>query len=233
MTKKIILAGPSNLIKASLTQVMALRQLTEDIEELVQNVHGSVQGNKQPVTKRKKHPKVTLFFSEDKYEAVVNDRSPIVGEIGFRLMRETRSTFNPEKAKALANKIKLKFGGETPFRWVKGKQMFSYSDWDKGYQLQLLCANKTEAKRIVEQILDLQSHSPDWTKFNGTYNELPEQRYPETTQREYIYGENVEIDNSRPFVTVHFRYAFVSINGIKHPIDLVDTTGKRNNPLVV
>lgn len=231
MTKKIILAGPSNLIKASLTQIMALHQLTENIEALVQEAQGLIQGNKQPKIKRRYHPKVTLVFSEDKYVAVSKNRSPIIGEIGFRIMTETHKTMTESKAKVIADRIKLKFAGETAFQWNKGKQMFSYTHWELGYQLQLLCTNETEARRIIEQVLDVQQHSPDWENLNANTNAMPEQRYTETRQTEYIYGESRQVDNQRPLATVYFRYAFMTLEGIKQPIDLVDTTNRLDNPI--
>jgi hypothetical protein len=232
MTNKIILAGPSNLIKASLTQIMALHQLTENIEASVQDTQGLVQRNKQSRVKRRYHPKITLVFSEDKYIAASKNRSPIVGEIGFRVMTETHKTMNEAKATVLANRIKLKFAGETVSSWDKGKTMYSYTDWDKGYQLQLLCTGESEARRLIENLLDIQQHSPDWEKLSISSNSVSAQRYPEMRQTEYVYGENREIEQDRPLAKVYFRYAHMHVEGVKGAIGLVDTTNRLNTVLV-
>lgn len=230
MTRKIVLAGPSQQIKGLLPQIMAIRQLTEDTELLIEETQALMQWAKQHKVGRRYHPKITLLFGENRTDQG-RRRYPITGEIGFRLMGETPQTINESKAKKYANKIKTKFAGEQPFKWKKGKRMYSYTHHELGYQLQLLCPNITEAKRIVEQVLDIQGHSPDWANLNENKNAAIAQRYPETRQREVIYGEPQELDRTRPSVTVEFRYAFLSIHGLKEPVNLVDVTGRRHQSL--
>jgi hypothetical protein len=230
VTKKIVLAGPSQQIKGLLPQIMAVRQLTEDVELLVEETQALMQWTKQHRVKRKNHPKITLLFSENRIDQG-RRRYPITGEIGFRLMDENHQTINESKAKKYANRIKDKFAGEQPFKWRKGKKMYCYADHDSGYQLQLLCPNQTEAKRIIEQTLDIQGHSPDWTNLTENKNAAITQRYPDTRQRDLIYGQSRELDRTRPSVTVEFRYAFMSVYGLKEPVNLVDVTGRRHQPL--
>ena len=57
--------------------------------------------------------------------------------------------------------------------WRKGKVRASYSDWDKGYQFQLLCRNESDARTLIGKVLDIQGHTPDWENLNISENSEP------------------------------------------------------------
>lgn len=110
--------------------------------------------------------------------------------------------------------------------------MCSYTDWNRGYQLQLLCRDKGEGKRVVEQVLDIQQHSPDWKNFNASENDEPAQAYPTLPGREFILGKSERMPRKRPIADVRFRHAVMHIYGRPNPVVLVDTEQRYAAPLV-
>jgi len=180
---------------------------------------------------RRTRPRVKLFFLED-LKDVEKGFQPITGEISFRLMNQTSTTMSEAEAKQIGTRIKSLFGASGGFVWRKGKELFSYTDWDKGYQLQLLARNKTEGKRIVEQVLDIQQHNPDWEFFNRTENEEPSTAFPTLPPTETILSKRRRLPRRRPIADVRFQYATLKVAGLPNEICLFDRSGRFPTALV-
>lgn len=170
---------------------------------------------------RKFKPQVQLSFQED-HRDIEPGYTPVTGEISFRLMSESSQTLTESEARVIANKVKTLFGGQSAFVWRKGKVMCSYTDRAKGYQLQLLCRDKSEGKRVIEQVLDIQNHSPDWKFLNVSENENAVGRYPTIPPRETVLGRSRRMPRSRPIADVRFQYAVMHVHGISNPVVLYD-----------
>jgi hypothetical protein len=186
-------------------------------------VLGNLKGSSLPLinnyshsSRRRNKPKVTLYFQED-LQDVADDYDPVAGEIGFRLMDAGGDDDITESAaKALGQQIKSLFGG-SGFIWRKGKDLVSYSDWEKGYQLQILCRDKDEGKRVIERVLSIQNHNPNWENMNYIANEQPSARYPTIPLRKPVLGRMQRMQRERPIADVRFQYASVTIRGMKSP----------------
>jgi hypothetical protein len=176
-------------------------------------------------TKRRHKPQITLYFSQDLND-IEPGYDPVAGEISFRIMNEETSTFTTAKLETLANKVKSLFSTGGGFVWHKGKTLYSYSDWDRGYQLQLLCISEAEAKRIVEQVLDVQNHTPDWSNFNTIANDQPAEAYPNNPGTKNILGKQIKVPRRRPLANVRFQYGLLKLHGKAQPFVLVDRTGE-------
>ncbi len=100
--------------------------------------------------------------------------------------------------------------------------MASYSDWEKGYQLQLLVPNLEEAKRVTEQILDIQEHSPQWEylEFKGNANEV--ERYEELPDKVQVAGKLVRPVPQRATATVKFYKALIKFPHLPRYYPLCD-----------
>jgi hypothetical protein len=183
-----------------------------------------------PVKLRQHQPKIKLFFLED-----INDVEPgysrLDGTISFRLMSETSETLSKTDLERYGNKIKSLFGG-SGFIWKKGKTMYTYADWEKGYQLQLLCRNIGDAKTLVEKTLDIQNHVPDWKNLYIGESAEPAEKYPTIPSHKTILGKQVKDSRSRPICEVRFKEAMIKIPGLKNLICLYDRTGYRRNPVI-
>ncbi|MBD2001917.1 MULTISPECIES: hypothetical protein [Cyanophyceae] len=209
---RIILKGPSSLLKPTITQVLAEYQLLESQKS------GQISTGKNSV-KRRNRPQVFLYFNQDGSTA-------IEGEISFRIMDRKTTTITDAEIKSLASIIRQKFATGGGFTWSKGKVMYSYTDWELGYQLQLLCSSEGEARRIIEQILDIRKFSPEWEYMNIIQNANPAKAFPQNPGRETILGQSVKLAQIRPSVTVRFQYAYLVLDGLSEPIYLVDRSNK-------
>ena len=174
--------------------------------------------------RRNTHPKITLYFMEDLSD-VADGYDPVDGQISIRMMDYDQSTITEAIARTHATRIKTAFSAGSGFVWKKGKIMCSYTDWEKGYQLQLLCRTEAEGRRVVEQMLDIQNDSPDWSRLNITENAEPTQSYPTIPDLDRAYGKNRRQPRRRPIADVRFKTALLHVLGVPEPIILVDRSG--------
>lgn len=169
-------------------------------------------------------PKVFLNFAQN-YRDVDADERAVEGQVSFRLMGETNTSLSQSEVNTLAQKIRTLFGSGNGFTWRKGRAMFTYAEPKKGYFFQLLVADQAEGKRIVEQVLDVQGHTPDWRFANYKENLEPSQAYPSSPPNETIIGKSRKQYKRRPLVTVRFRNAQLHVQGLPNPIVLYDKSG--------
>lgn len=176
-------------------------------------------------------PQIHLFFQQD-ISDVGDGETTVRGEVSFRLMQESSTTITESEVKRYAEKIKTNFAGSSRFVWHKGKITARYEDLEKGYKLTVFVVNETEAKRVIEQILDIQQHTPDWSNLTLTNPDQPSERYPNNPGNTTILGKSRRKPKKRPVEDVRFRYATLLIHGLPNPITLVDTTGRRANAIL-
>ncbi|MBW4570605.1 MAG: hypothetical protein KME31_22050 [Tolypothrix carrinoi HA7290-LM1] len=138
-------------------------------------------------------------------------------------MHETSETISRANAETLATKIKSVFA-TPPFTWEKGWYKSTYFDAEKGYDLRLLVKSKTEAERVIKNVLEIQSHS-----FNRDYFQFVEhdRLYPVNPGTHRVYGRTVKKPIKRRRADVKFRYAQLLIQGQLNPVNLVATSGSR------
>lgn len=224
MSEKIRLQGTKQELMELIPQILAFRQLIA--EKDIGNIYGI------PVTtfqdKFEFYPQVKLFFSQTRGEA--GDKPAATGEITFRLMNETEKTINEAKAKVIAEKIKNKFAKPRPFVWRKGKRIATYMDQKKGYRFRLYVVDETEARRIIENVLDIRGQPPNWDKFSISESK---KSFPEIPDRELIYGATRRLPRRRPREDIKFRYAELHVWGVPQAITLVDAVGSRPDPLIL
>lgn len=180
---------------------------------------------------RKFRPQVTLFFMEDLAD-VEPGYSPVTGEISFRLMDYTTETITPAVAQTIANRVKIALGaGGSGYIWRKGKDMASYTDWSKGYQLQLLTRSRSEAREVITKVLDIRNDTPAWKKMHYSDNEEPMEAFPTIPGQDFIYGETRREPRRRPIASVRFRCATLHVHGVPNPVVLYDLSGAYANAL--
>lgn len=175
------------------------------------------------------HPQIRLYFYED-FDLVEDGYKPVEAEITFRLMDEKNNTITPAKAETLARKIQTLFGRNRGFVWKKGRETWAYYDVRRGYRLRLLAFNETEAKKVIEQVLDIQGHIPDWEAHLSVTKK--ERNFPIIPDTHFIYGKSRRKPRSRPVAYVRFRYAELKVWGLFNDITLVDLTGVRQKALI-
>lgn len=163
-------------------------------------------------------PEVNMYFYKGVY--LGNGKyDKFKGKISYKLTHETSETITPAKNRARAERIKNLFASPTRFVWHKGKLKYTYFDTPNGYDFRLLVTSEAEAKRIIEQVLDIENKTPDWDKLTA---HTPERQATTTRQTKRIYGENREVPRWRPTEQVPFIRATMKIHGIPTPVPLVD-----------
>lgn len=100
--------------------------------------------------------------------------------------------------------------------------MFTYSDWSKGYQLQLLVRNETEGRELVDRVLNIQNDIPDWKFANLSTNQEEMQAYPTNPGTERVLNEPRKKQRKRPIADVRFQHAVIHLNHLPNPIILFD-----------
>lgn len=170
-------------------------------------------------------PQINLCFVEDLAD-VDPDYAPVTGEISFRLMGPAAAAVTPTQANTFANRIRTAFGnGGAGYIWRKGKDMATYTDWAKGYQLQILTRSRSEAKEVIGKVLDVQNDTPDWEKMNYSENDAPMAAYPTVPELDVIYGRSRRRPRRRPVADCRFQAAFLHIHGMPNPVVLYDRSG--------
>lgn len=168
-------------------------------------------------------PQIHLHFMES-YRDIRSGFTPVESQICFRLMTETTATLSSADSLRYANKIKTIFGSGNGFAWARGKDMFTYSDQVHGYNMQLLVQNEAAGRLIVEKVLAIQDHVPDWKLANYKKNLEVSAAYPTSPPNKMILGKSVRTYHRRPVTTIRFRTAFLHVEGLPHPITLYDKT---------
>lgn len=168
-------------------------------------------------------PQITLHFIED-FEDTDDNYPRVGGEINFRIAGETHETITESKLTIFANKIKANFGANNGFTWRKGKIRCNYADRRRGYHLQILSRDITAGKNVIERVLDIQGHTPDWKNLNVSENQEPTQAFPTIPQTERIIGKTRRLPRRRPIADVRFIKAEAHIYGLPNSIILYDRT---------
>jgi hypothetical protein len=180
---------------------------------------------------RKFRPQIKLYFQEDIGD-VADGFSPVSGEISFRLMDAEVSGINPALAQTYANRIETNFGVGGGYLWRKGRLLVSYTDNEKGYGLKIFCRTENDARDLIDRVLDIQTHTPDWSKLNVSENSNAAAAYPTLPPNDFIYGSSRRLPRKRPVADVRFQASYLNIWGMTNPVTLFDRTGLYPSALV-
>ncbi len=178
-------------------------------------------------------PQIVLLFLED-YQDIEPGYEQVKGRVSFRLMNKAEissdegSTLTVSDLKQYLAVIKREFWIELGrgYVWRKGKEMISYCDWKKGYQLQLFCRNKTDGVELVKKVLSIQGHTYDASKLNHSVNENPTQAYPTVPEQINVLGHAIRAPRRRPIADARFRAAKLLLRSLPMPIYLIDFNGR-------
>ena len=180
---------------------------------------------------RRFKPQIKLYFQED-IQDVEPTFSPVTGEVSFRLMDHETDTITPAIAQTYANRIETNFGVGGGFLWRKGRVMCTYTDRERGYKLQILARNDGTARDLIDRVLDVQNHTPDWSKLNVSENQNAAAAFPPLPPNDRIYGKQRRLPRSRPIADVRFQASYLNVHGLTNPQVLYDRTGLYPSALV-
>jgi hypothetical protein len=222
--ERIVLGGQEELLKPVIIQTLATDNLFAGRD--LGLIYGAM-ASEMPLRRHK--PEVVLKFrqkqNKDPLKGAITDE--LYTQISFRLMNKGKEDFaNDEYLKFLANKIYIKFA-TPPFKINKGKQIYTYPDFEKGYQLKLDVTTQAEARRIVEQVLDIQGHRVDDKLLR--IGSKPVNGVSTIPEKITIRGKVKKLPVRGKEGIVTFLYAYLNLGENLPPINLVDLTGKRRD----
>ena len=213
----------------------SLRDLSERVEGLLEEYQiqrskdmGTffIMPEQEVIERSARRPQILMLFQQLDKELTENFPRAVVSRISFRLMEKNQQTITKQDLEFYASRIKTLFGGETPFIWERGKESYSYTDHIKGYRFKVLAANEQAARKVVEQVLDIQSHSPNWESMNKNSSVVAsESKYDDTPGKQIILGKSYREPRRRPRVTMNFWKAEIFIPGIAGNTLLHDRAG--------
>ncbi len=233
MSDRIILKGHTKLLKPIITQLLATHQLIESLD-----LGSGGDRDRESYPNRRYRPQIRLHFLQDtdyrkgKDSPDYQGRRRIAGRLTWRLMDETNESISRAELTRIGEQIKQVFGANGGYTWQKGKDLYCYADWEKGYQMQILARSASQARDLVSKILSLQGHSPQWMYLTKIENAETQSRYPETPVKKTILGQNVTLPKLRPNIEVRFTHADARIHQLVKPVLLYDRKHIKPNPLV-
>jgi hypothetical protein len=176
-------------------------------------------------------PQIKLFFRESEFDTDPNFL-PITATVSFRIAEETSESFTKANAEVLAKKIETNFARPTPYKWKKGRELYTYKDEMKGYNFQIYAFSESEAKRVIRDCLSINGDSFKDELLSFHASTQPSEAYPTLPPRKNVMGEMIQQPRKRPVGTVVFRYAQLHLQGRIKPVTLVDTTYGFPNALI-
>jgi hypothetical protein len=176
-------------------------------------------------------PQISLHFKEDE-EDVDSDYSPLRMKVSIRLIAETSTSLTQAKLLNLANKIKTEFAASNGYRFHKGKELWTYKEPEKGYNLQIYAFSETEARELISKILSIQTDTISNRYLIGHINEGQSEAYPINPGTQSILGKVQKKARLRPVGYVRFQYALIHIHNLPNPVPLVDRTYRFLDPIV-
>ncbi len=231
-----LLTGDASIVKPLTMHLLATLERFEELEQRVELIVDLLAEIRSRRSKEevKKYPKITLYFEQKKKDIIEEFPSPICAQISFRWMKYTLEKIrNDEKAlKEMALLIKNKFA-KPLFYFEKGKKVGMYNSPSQGFNwVWSEFKDEENARKVFEQMLDLQKKSPDWECLNMSGSVLPVKAYPEKPNKVTVLGEPVRQNRRRPMGRVYFKRAFITLPPRKKPVCFIDVTGKNNDALV-
>ncbi|MEH1799391.1 MAG: hypothetical protein V7L13_09510 [Nostoc sp.] len=222
--EKIVLGGSEELLKPVIIQTLAT------YEQFGERDLGVIYGTPAAdIPERSHRPEVVLKFyqKQNKNPAKGALTDAIEMRISFRLMNKTVADFTTDAyLKVLADAIHREFA-TPPFKINKGKQIYTYSDFEKGYQFVLSVTDSTEAKKIIKKVLDIQQHP---FKDEGFRKGSTPMETPSTVgEKVIIRGETERLPTRGKVGIVTFTNAYLNTGLRLPPINLVDLTGRKKD----
>lgn len=227
-----LLTGNPDIVKPLTMHLLATMERVEELDQKLDFILDLLAElrNKRAVYEVNPYPKITLYFEQNKKDISPEFPSPIHGQLSFRWMKYTLEQVrnNENILKQMATQIKNKFA-KPLFFFDKGKKVGMYNNPKQGFNwVYSQFKDEANAKKAFEQLLDLQSKSPDWEYLIMSSSVLPTKAYPTNPDKVMVMGEQVREPRRRPSGRVYFKHAFITLPPRKKPIYLVDTTGKKD-----
>lgn len=215
--QKIIVRAPKKLLAMAIFNAMSLHLML--CKKDVGHFYGMPTTDYQ--NDNKFRPEVQLIFypiksKENQAQLGYNPKSRSI--ITFRLVHLTSASITRQNIDTLAMRVRETFAIDGGLLWHKGKDEYTYTDVELGYNFRILATNEEQAKILITKTMALQEHHPDWKKLFKKENSEPEIAYPAVPPTKIILGEQVQEAHERPGIVVRYSHFNIHIHDKRKPI---------------
>ena len=164
-------------------------------------------------------PQIVIEWRESKKDAQSNNRYPTKARYSIRWRGDYSTRNDIDQIRTKINNI---FNKPNPHFFTKGKEKYSYKDKAKGYEFIVSAKDETEAKKVINSLLEIQDDNP----LNEDYlTKSTVQGTTNTTETVKVNGETFKLPKRRPIGKVTFNRAEFKVHGMTNDILLTDRTG--------
>ena len=153
-------------------------------------------------------PQIKLFWREKTEDAKKAGRYPARAEYSVRY-RGKYATRND--LEILKTKIIRIFNSPTTHNFYKGREKFSYYDLELGYRLIITARDETEAKDVINKLLEIQGDNP--LKESNFTKSVKEKNW-NSRETIRVAGETFVLPKERPIARVYFTHAEFAVHGM-------------------
>lgn len=167
------------------------------------------------ISQLSKHPYISLYFREIPTSG--RGGTPLESELSFRLMNQIeyegllpdKSVISLADIKRYAKAIERIFNSvpDKPYTIARGRGSYTYNNWPLGYKLWLLANSASEAERVFKNVLAIQGHTFDEIYMGVGASRNPAKKYPITSPKKKVIGEDKALPNQRQTGSITFRWA--------------------------
>lgn len=210
---KYILAGDARDIPLAASMLLAIEQMFEQYKS-----EGG--GTSRPIPSYVQgYIYIKIYFEG----IIVNTALRHRVEKSFRLMNDNPKTISLDRLKLLAERTKTKFDS---LSFKTGITAWTYNVPEHGFnRVWGFYDSIAEAKKLYEQLLDIDGHSPDWKKLTFSGVAEPGSRFSEPPEKVTQANTLIRVERERPVANMKFKRAAIKFPHIRHEIDLVTDAG--------
>lgn len=202
-------------------------QLKDLIMNLLQNYGASGSGSGSggsyqripSYVKGKCHLKVTFKGK------IANTQDDHRTEKSFLLMKPEHAPeiLDLEKLKTLAQLVHTKFDN---LEFTTGQKAYTYNSPEQGFnRVWGYFASEADAMRLFEQLLDIQSFSPEWERLTESRVVQPGSRFQDPPEKVTQAGIRIRSERERPTALMKFDYAYVKFPHFRDEIPIANQYG--------
>ena len=162
---------------------------------------------------------IKLYFDGVIQNTALNHRV----EKSFRLMNDNPKTISLDRLKLLAQRTKTKFDALT---FTSGIHSYTYNSPEQGFHRAWGFFNSlADAKKLFEQMLDIDSMSPQWERLSHSSVPEPGTRFSDPPEKVSQANTLIRTERERPVASMKFKRAAIKFPHVRREIDLVTDTG--------
>lgn len=216
---RIILSGNEAFLKTAMTEAIANYQLNKNSEV---EVTGGGSGYQKLPTYVRGKISVTLIFKG----YIDNTTTYHIIEKSLYLMDDDPRTISQARIAAVAEKTYQKFFNPR-FTFRTGHDSYCYNDVDQGFnRVWGFFGSQVDAKRLFEQMLDINGLSPRWNRLTRSTVVEPGDRFQEPPEKVMQANQIIEACRERPLATVKFNNATIKFPKARKSLQLVKNNGQ-------